>query len=113
MGRALIEAPEPGVQHALDVGEGRDVTDVREGLFAHAAPETLHLAARRGVIRLGVQERDSESGAHQLKDLTAVGRAVVEVKCVGFAVRHQGLREDGQHRLFPLVPLDPERHDIA
>src|ERR1700677_518158 len=111
--RILVEARKPGAELLLDVGEGGDLSDVVEGLLTHPPPEALHLPARRGVVGLGVQQRDPEPGARELEHLPAVGGAVVQVDRVGLAVLHQGLREDRQHRLLALAARDAQGDDVA
>src|SRR5271170_5407413 len=44
--RVTVEAREPGVELGLEVRERGDLSEMREGLLAHATPEALHLAAR-------------------------------------------------------------------
>jgi len=64
--RVTVEAREPGVELGLEVRERGDLSEMREGLLAHATPEALHLAARRRIVGLGVHQGDPEARAHQL-----------------------------------------------
>ena len=61
----------------------------------------------------GVEERNVESRAREPKDVAAVGRAVVEIERVEFAVLHERLREEREHRLLALVGSHPQRDDVA
>src|SRR5258706_113166 len=98
--RTLRRTARLRIRRRIDVAERRDLADVVEGLLAHASPKALHLAARRGVVGLRVQQRDAEARARELENGAAVRRAVVEVDRVRLAVLHERLREERQHRLL-------------
>ena len=75
MRRALVEADEPRAQLLFDVGKGRDLANVIKSFFAQSSPEALHLASRRRIVGLGVQEgdADAEACADELQGCAAVG----------------------------------------
>ena len=74
-----------------------------EAALAQRAPESLHLAARLGVVRPGVQQADAQSRARSAQYLAAIGGAVVEEQCVGLSVQAQRSDQHSQHVLFALV----------
>ena len=84
MRHVLVVLPHEGLQALLHLmSRGGGGGQEGQAPLAQGAPEALHLATGRRVVRPGVDERDAEPGAGSAEDLTGVGRAVVEVEDVG------------------------------
>jgi hypothetical protein len=93
----LVVLVEEGEEPDLDVVERGDRAEVVEAALAERPPEALHLAASRGVVGSGVQERDAEPGAGGAEDVATVSGAVVEVEDVGRAVLAERPDQDLEH----------------
>jgi len=76
----LVEKRREADLHVVQRQRGAEVI---EAASPQRAPELLHLAARRCVVRPGVDQRDAEPLAAQAQRLAAVSAAVVEVERVG------------------------------
>ena len=109
----LVEAGEPVAELLLYFVKGAYLTDVVESLLAERAPEALHFSASFGVVGLRVEQPDAEPPAGRREHGAAVGRAVVEVERVGFAMQGERVGEEIDHRFLALVVGDAERRDIA
>jgi hypothetical protein len=113
VGSAVVVRIEPRVNADLDVVErGESIAEV-EHLSAHGEPKALHLSARFGIVRTRVQEGDSESAAEEAENVSAVGRAVVEVEGIGLSVSAERSDEEVEHVLLALRGDDAKRDDEA
>ena len=113
VGTDLVEAGEPVAELLLHVVKGAYLTDVVERLLAERAPKALHFPAGLRVVWLRVEQPDAEPSAGRGEHGAAVGRAVVEVERVGFAVERERVGEEIDHRFLALVVGDAERRDVA
>jgi molybdopterin-guanine dinucleotide biosynthesis protein A len=72
VGRDVVVAVEEREQPHLDVVERGDRAEVVEAALAQRPPPPFHLAARRRVVGLGVDERDAKLGAGGAERLAGV-----------------------------------------
>jgi hypothetical protein len=79
VGRLVVVLVEEGPEPDVDVVEGGELAEEVEASLTQRAPEALHLAARRRVVRTSVHQRDSESGARELEPLRAANGSVAGV----------------------------------
>jgi len=104
---------EPREEPDLHVVQRRARAEVVEALLTHRAPEALHLAARLRVVRLGVQQPDTEAAARGAQRLADVRRSVVQVQRVGRAVQPERFDEQPQHLDLALGRARLQRDDVA
>jgi hypothetical protein len=113
MGHTVVMLAEERQEAGLHVVQRRHRAEVVEAALAQRAPEPLHLAARRCVVGLGVDQRDLQALARQLEHVAAVGRAIVEVHRVGAAVAAQRAEHQVEHVVLALGVVRFERDHVA
>ena len=97
VGRAVIVLIDEGVESDLDVVQRGHAAEMVEAAGAQRAPEPFHLAARLGITRSRVDQREAQALAAQPEAVAAVGAAVVEIEAVGRAMAAQRGQQHVEH----------------
>ena len=109
----MVVGVEPGPDAHVEIVQGGDRADVIEASFAQGPPEALHLAAGRGVIRLGVNQGGTHARARQRESRSAIGGSVVQVEGCRRTVQPDGAHQDREHVHLALLGFGLDDRDVA
>jgi hypothetical protein len=110
---AVVVHVEEGQQPHIHVVEAGHVAEEIQAALAQRTPEALHFSSGLRVIRAGVQQGGTHTGASGSQGVAAVGAAIVEVEGVGPAVAAQGAHQQPQHVHLALGVVGLEGHHVA
>jgi hypothetical protein len=101
LGAVVVFPLDPGGQAAIERGEAGGILRRQTGeeLGAHGSEEALDFALALGPVRAGLDQGDTELGAHQGQVLGAVIGPVVHIQALRQSAAQDGLAEHRQEGL--------------